>query len=464
MAKIVVCGGSVIGLATGMMLAGDGHDVTVLENDAAPVPERAVDAWEGWDRRGVSQFHQPHNLFSRARQVLDADLPWMTDAMLDAGCVWVDPLGSLPPFIEDREAAPDDDRFRFVTGRRPTFEATFARAANDQPNLTVRRGVAVAGLGVGRSSLPGVPHVDRVRLGTGQELACDLVIDAMGRRSKLVEWLADIGAQPAHVESEDSGFVYYTQYFSGAVVPQVIGPPVLPLGTISLLTLFGDNDTWSVTIWASAADAALRKLRDVERFTDVIKACPFQAHWLAGEAITGVLTMAGVLDKYRRFVVDDQPVVTGVVAVGDAWACTNPSAGRGISVGLLHAQRLRRRVRDGLDDPADFVCRFDAVTEADVTPFYRNQIATDRARIAEMDALRAGSDPPAADPMGAATGVALMHDAEIYRGMLEMVTCLALPQDVFARPGFTERVAAYLGEPPMPMPGPSRTQLLDLVG
>jgi flavin-dependent dehydrogenase len=174
--------------------------------------------------------------------------------------------------------------------------------------------------------------------------------------------------------------------------------------------------------------------------------------------------MAGVLDKYRRFVVDGQPVVTGVVAVGDAWACTNPSAGRGISVGLLHAERLRDCVRDGLDEPADFVHRFDAATEADVTPFYRNQIAADRARVAEMDALRAGTDPPAVDPTMAALGVALMHDAEVLRGLIEMVTCLALPQEVFARAGFMERVAAYIGEPAMTMPGPSRTQLLELIG
>src|SRR5436190_15906001 len=97
--------------------------------------------------------------------------------------------------------------------------------------------------------------------------------------------------------------------------------------------------------------------------------------------------MAGVLDRYRRFVVDGQPVVTGFAAVGDAWACTNPSAGRGLSVGLLHAQVLRHVARAHINDPGAFALAYHAATERQVTPFYRNQIAADRARIAEMNAL-----------------------------------------------------------------------------
>ncbi len=463
MAEIIVCGGSIVGLGTAMLLAREGHDVTVLEADPAPAPENPAGAWDLWDRKGVAQFHQPHNLFTRVRQILEDDLPGMNDALLDAGCVWVDPIASLPPFITDRSPRPGDERFPFITGRRPVVEAAFARAADNHPNVVVRRGVSVGGLGAGASAVRDAPHVDRVRLSDGTELHCDLVVDATGRRTKLPDWLDELGARSPHIESEDSGFVYYTRYFTGPEHPATLGPMLTPYGTMSLLTLVGDNDTWSVTVWAASADTDLRALRDPARFDAVVRACPLQAHWLDGEAITDVVVMAGILDRYRRYVVDDRPVATGVVAVGDAWACTNPSAGRGISVGLLQAQRLRNAVRDGLDDAEGLIRRFDAATEADVTPFYRNQIAADRTRIREMDALRSGEDPPPPDPQAAAVTAAVPRDPDVFRGIIETVTCLALPQEVFARPEIVEKVQSFVGAPPIAMPGPDRAQLLDLL-
>jgi 2-polyprenyl-6-methoxyphenol hydroxylase-like FAD-dependent oxidoreductase len=469
MASIVVCGGSVIGLATAMMLARDGHRVTVLERDAAapPPPGAAVRAWDGWARPGVAQFHQPHNLFSRARLVLDEELPGLVDGLVEAGCVWVDPIAMAPPSL-DKTPQEGDDRFRFVTGRRPVMEAVLAQAAAEEEGVDVRRGVSGArlltGTGSGGAGAAGVPHVVGVRTTDGDELAADLVIDATGRRTRLAEWLVAVGARPPHVESEDSGFVYHTRYFTGLRLPRTLSSPVSEIGTISLLTIPGDNGTWSVTVWAASADTALRGLRDADRFTAVVKACPLQRGWVRGEPITDVLTMAGVLDRYRRFVVDGAPVATGVVAVGDAWACTNPSAGRGITVGLMHAQGLRHVVRAaGLDDPEGLVRAFDQVTEERVAPYYWNQITADRRRMAEMDALRRGDEPAAPDPTTVAVGGAMFQDPDVFRGVVETAMCLALPEEVFARPGFMDKVAALPPAPPRPTPGPDRKELLALL-
>ena len=60
MSKILVLGGGIVGLSTAMMLARRGHDVTVFERDSKPLPASPEDAWQGWERRGVAQFRQPH--------------------------------------------------------------------------------------------------------------------------------------------------------------------------------------------------------------------------------------------------------------------------------------------------------------------------------------------------------------------------------------------------------------------
>jgi 2-polyprenyl-6-methoxyphenol hydroxylase-like FAD-dependent oxidoreductase len=456
-ATIVVCGGSIVGLSLAMMLAQDGHRVTVLERDAAPPP---ADPWNGWARPGVAQFHQPHNLLARSRLIFDQEFPGMVERLEAAGCVWVDWLAVMPPLIRDRTPRPGDDRFRFITGRRPVVEAVLAEAAAETEGVEIRRGVHVAGL---KTSGTGVPHVAGVRTTGGEDLEADLVVDAMGRRSRLAEWLTDAGASPPYVESEDCGFVYNTRYFTGPKPPAFLAPPITAMGTVSLLTLPGDNNTWSVTVWAASGDAALRGLRDPDRFMAVVRACPLHAHWVDGEPITDVLVTAGVVDRYRRLVVDGRPVATGLVAVGDAWACTNPSAGRGMTVGLIHAQCLRDVVRDHAGDADALVRAMDEATEAEVTPFYRAQINADRARFAEMDALRRGEEPPPPEPQAAAIAGAVMRDPDVFRAMLEAGMCLARPDEVFRRPDVMAKVEAAGRTRVWKMPGPDRQALLDLV-
>jgi flavin-dependent dehydrogenase len=231
-----------------------------------------------------------------------------------------------------------------------------------------------------------------------------------------------------------------------------MGRALTPMGLFSILTLDGDNDTWSVTLYTSSKNKAMRALRDTATFHRVVSACPRQAHWLDGEPITPVLLMAGVIDRYRRLVVESQPVITGFAAVGDAWACTNPSAGRGLSVGLLHAQMLRNVARRHINDPAAFSREYDAETERQVGPFYRNQIAADRARIAEMSALEEGSPMPAPNPVAAKLLLASSQDPDVLRGMIEIAMCVALPQEVIARPRVAAKLAELDGHPLPPDP------------
>lgn len=458
MARVLVCGAGVIGLATALLLAREGHLVTVVEADPQP-PPTPDQAWQRWQRRGVPQFRQPHIQFPRFQHVLDQDLPDVGERLVHAGFVWSDPLATLPPTLPDHTARPGDERFRSLTGRRPVLEATFAAAAAEEPGVTVRRGVQLSGLLVEGDARP--VRVYGVRTTDGDRLAADLVVDAMGRGSPVAGWLALLGAAPL-VESQDRGFAYYTRYFRGDL-PRTMAPPMSPLGSISLLTIPGDGDVWSVTVFATSRDRVVKQVRDPNRFDALLAACPLHAHWLDGEPLTDVLPMAGVLDRYRQFVVDEAPVAVGLLAVGDAWACTNPSGGRGLSLGLTHAQLLRDLLRTFHVTDPELPLAWDADTERSVTPFVRQQQRQDRLRIAEMEAERDGHPPPAPDALTVRLATAALRDADVFRATLELAMCLSLPEDVFARPGLVEAVERLGGDAPPELPGPSRRQLEELL-
>ena len=227
----------------------------------------------------------------------------------------------------------------------------------------------------------------------GAVLRADLVVDATGRRSPVGAMIESAGGRRPHEEREDSGFVYYARHFRSAdgSRPAALGTLLQHFDSLSVLTLPCDNDTWGVGFITSARDKQLRGLRDTSAWQAALKLYPTVAHWGEAEPITDVQVIAGIEDRYHRYVVDGEPVVTGLVAVGDAWACTNPSLGRGASIGMLHACALRDLLRDvSPDQPEKLVRRFDEITESTVTPLYRMTLAFDRHRLNEIAADVAG--------------------------------------------------------------------------
>jgi hypothetical protein len=86
-----------------------------------------------------------------------------------------------------------------------------------------------------------------------------------------------------------------------------------------------------------------------------------------------------------------------------------------------------------------------------------------------MDAAIEGRPPQAQDgqldPAFGSLLEAMLFDADIFRAGIEFFTMLALPEEILARPGLSERVTAtaHDGREVPPMSGPSRGDLLRLL-
>jgi 2-polyprenyl-6-methoxyphenol hydroxylase-like FAD-dependent oxidoreductase len=461
MSDILVLGAGLTGMTAALLLARDGHAVTLLDRDPAPPPDPAS-AWSSWDRPGVAQFRQLHFLLPRWRAVMAEELPEVLPAMLDAGAVRTNVL-------HQRAVAggwrPGDERFDAVTARRPVIEAAVAGVAARTSGLVVRRGVRVAGLltgGTGEAAgAAGVPRVVGVRT-DGGDLRADLVVDATGRHGPTVDWIVAAGGRAPAVVEADSGFRYYGRHYRGPL-PEGRDANLTHYGSVSLLTLAADNGTYGLGIVTSARDRALHPLRRAANWEAAIRQHPATAHWLAGEPITDVAVFGGLADRRRTFVVDGRPVVTGLVAVGDAWACTNPSLGRGASIGALHACVLRDAVaKEGLGDADALVQRFHEETERVVGPYVDATLAFDRHRLAAIEADIAGAAHRPDDPgwtMATALTAGARHDPELTRAHAAVAALLATPAEVFADAALRERVLPWAGRPWF-SPGPSRAELI----
>lgn len=470
MANILVIGGGMGGLSAAMLLAQDGHEVTVVERDPSPPPANGDEAWESWDRRGVNQFRMIHYFLPRFREIAEAELPDVVAALDADGVLRSNPIASAPAEVTGG-VRDGDERFEAMTGRRPMVEAAFARTADATPGLTVRRGVAVKGLLTGTETSAGVPHVIGVVTDDGEEVTADLVVDASGRRSALPSLLAAIDAPEPVEEREDSGFMYYGRYYRSpdGSLPPAFGPPLQHYDSVSLLTLPADNGTWGMGVVTAASDSPMRALREIDTWERVVAGYPLIAHWLDGEPMTDIQLMAKIEDRHRCFVVDGRPVATGLAPVADSWACTNPSVGRGATIGLIHAVALRDLLRrHDLDDPVSFALAWHDTTVEEVEPYYRDTLTFDRHRLGEIEAQIEGVPYETDDPawaIGKAMGAASGKDPDILRAFVELGSLLALPDDVIGRPGLVDRALQLggAGAGAEPLPGPSRADLLGLV-
>jgi 2-polyprenyl-6-methoxyphenol hydroxylase-like FAD-dependent oxidoreductase len=478
---IVVVGGGVAGLGASLALARRGHQITVLERDDTPMPESADAAFD-WDRRGAPQVRHSHAFLARLRNLLRDQYPDVLEALFRAGAHEMRFGDGLPPTITDFVREPTDDDLVMLACRRTTFEWVVRRAALAEGRVELRTGVVVDGVTAEHDGP--TPRVTGVRLTDGTTVPADLVVAAVGRRSVVPDWLAAVGAGHVPEEVEDTGIVYFSRFYRlrpGHSFPPRSGPIGGDLGYLKYGVFAGDNGTFSITLATPNDDDQLRKLlAKPEVFDDTARQLVATAPWLDGRAepITPqVHGMAGLLNRWRDYVVDGQPVVTGLIPVGDAVLCTNPLYGRGCSTGFWGAQLLAEAVEATPDDLRAIALAYDAALRDQILPWYRAGVEQDAEARRVAAALLAGADPDgdSTDPRTFMRAVfrqgllpAIRSDIVVMRAFFRSFNLLTPPDALARDPDVGARVLAVWNDrdnrPPEQLLGPRlRADLLELI-
>jgi 2-polyprenyl-6-methoxyphenol hydroxylase-like FAD-dependent oxidoreductase len=463
MAHTVVIGAGIVGSFASMVLAQEGHQVTVVERDAVGTAGR-------YPRQGVKQYGQTHILMPGGARILEHETPDVVRRILDAGGRRHDMLGGVWGTGTIGPRRPGDEQFETYAARRPVLEAALQGAAAATPGVTLRTGTRVRALLTGESRVHGRPHITGVVTDDGTRIDADLVVDASGRRTEIPALLEGLGATP-RVWREETGFRYYSRFFraDGRGLPAAPFWPLTHHDSLSVITAPGDGDHWSVTLVTSGRDQALRPLNDPDVWDAVVALYPEVAHWSEGASTGAVRVMGGTGTTHRRWVGDGEPFVTGLVALGDAYMTLNPQFGMGMTAGLGQGQALRDVIRaTGLGDPAELVLALDDALEGRYAPMWLEGDTWDRHRLAEIDTEIRGGTYSTGDPAWAlrtALDNAVRLDADVVRGFGRVASQLASAEEALVKPGLVERIVQLAaGRPRYSLPGPARAQLLQAVG
>jgi 2-polyprenyl-6-methoxyphenol hydroxylase-like FAD-dependent oxidoreductase len=219
------------------------------------------------------------------------------------------------------------------------------------------------------------------------DVAADLMVDAMGRRSPIDRWLRDIGAHSTATWWAECGVAYFSRHYRLRRAAELPGPAttriVVGLDEFTVGIWGADNGTMQLAVVPLASDHRFKTLRHPKVFEAVLRTVPTYAAWLdVLDPITDVFPMGAVNNTMRRFVVGGTPVATGVVAIGDSVCTTNPTLGRGLTLALTGVADLLDTVDKYGDDRRMQAIALDELVAEHILPYYEDQAAIDSARLA----------------------------------------------------------------------------------
>lgn len=345
----LVVGSGMAGLLAARILADHFEQVTMIERDRLPTSPEF--------RAGVPQGRHVHGLLLRGLQILEQLFPGIAAELEAAGAQridWIKDLefhtvfGVLPRFSSP---------YHVLTCSRPLLEWTTCQRLAAHPHIRFLE-THEAVLLLSNSQKTHIVGV-RVRernpeahaLGKEEDLVADLVVDASGRGSHVLEWLKAQGFEQPEEITIDGKVGYATRYYrrpqqtfqaDWKILALLNSWPQIRRGGI-ILPIEGDR--WIVTVAGIGDD---HPPTDEAGFLSFLEgmATPLLAEALKqAEPLSDIYGYQHMENRWRHFEqLERWP--EGFIAIGDAVCQLNPYYGQGMAVAALTALLLDQVLKD----------------------------------------------------------------------------------------------------------------------
>jgi 2-polyprenyl-6-methoxyphenol hydroxylase-like FAD-dependent oxidoreductase len=367
--RALVIGAGFAGLLAARVLSESYGDVVLVERDqvAADTEHRA----------GIPQAHHPHELLARGAEVLEGLFPELGAELRAAGAVQAD-LGS--DFMSRSPAgwAPRDPiGLNVHSMTRVTIERIIRRRVLKLPNVSLVDGVTIDGLLHDRGTVTGVHgHTNRHSHthghrnghehsrwndhrrthGQGQRLStpftdyADLVVDASGRNSKLVSWLAEFGVHcPAPMIVNGhlacTSRLYHVNHDLKldwkTACETTQAPGTSRGGAVSSV----DGGLWFVTLFGAGGEVAPTDEDGFLAYAGTLECQDIAEVIKTATPASEIYRADNLRSRWNRFhKVPNWP--RGLLALGDSVVSLNPVYGHGMTLAALNCIDLRDLLKE----------------------------------------------------------------------------------------------------------------------
>ncbi len=348
----VVLGASMGGLLAARVLADFYRTVTVVERDVLPDTPT--------NRQGVPQGRHGHVLMRRGSQILSDLFPGLLDDLVADGVpVWNDgDLSKVDVSFHGHQIVrcgrfADLSSTTFYSPSRPFLEFSVRQRILALANVTMRQQRDVLELvsTPKRDLITGVRIANR-ETGAEELLDADLVVDAMGRGSRMPAFLERLGYERPVEDELVIRLTYSSQPFHvppGTLKQMVYVYNFVP-GRPTAVSLFGyENDTWLLTIQGIAGQETPFEHTEMLEFAADVAPDHVVAALYSGQPTGDVARHRVHSNRWRRY--DKlRRLPSGLLGVGDAICSFNPIYGQGMTVAAMDSLVLRDCLCDGESD------------------------------------------------------------------------------------------------------------------